>query len=68
MKIGELTLNEVADICKRCDEDDGVPTKVKCPFTSVLLVDCFSNGVTDVARRLNLDKELDENSIGGKIR
>lgn len=51
-KIGDLTLNEVADICKKCDEK-GVEY---CPFLKVLLVDC---GFDDKGRRMNLDKEIE---------
>lgn len=55
-KIRELTLNEVADICKKCDEE-----KIdKCPFVNVLFVQCFTN---DKKRRLGLNEEIevDEN-------
>ena len=52
-KIGELTLNEVADICKKCDENkiDG------CPFINALFVDCFCNN--DDERRIGLDQEIE---------
>ena len=50
-KVGDLTLNEVADICKKCDE-----SKVEhCPFLNVLLVDC---GLDDKERRMGLDKKI----------
>ncbi len=52
-KIGDLTLNEVADICKKCDEGE-----IKgCPFTNVLFVDCFCSN--DYERRIGLDKEIE---------
>ena len=50
--IGELTLNEVVDICKKCDEE-----KIDlCPFVNVLFVYCFDN---DKQRRFGLDKEIE---------
>lgn len=52
-KIGDLTLNEVADICKKCDEDKVIP----CPFYGVLFVDCFCSN--DDERRIGLDKEIE---------
>ena len=50
--VGELTLNEVVDICKKCDEE-----KIDhCPFVNVLFVYCFGN---DKERRFGLDKEIE---------
>lgn len=54
MKIGDLTLNEVADICKKCDEK-----KIEhCPFIHVLLIDCFCKDNDE--RRIGFDKEIEE--------
>lgn len=51
-KIVDLTLNEVADICKKCDEE-----KIEhCPFVGVPFVYCFTS---DKKRRLGLDKEIE---------
>lgn len=52
--IGELTLNEVVDLCKKCDEKN----LEHCPFINVLLIDCFCNN--DTERRIGLDKELED--------
>lgn len=52
-KIGNLTLNEVADICKKCDEK----VLEHCPFIDILLVDCGFNDDKD--RRRYLDKEIE---------
>ena len=52
-KIEDLTLREVADICGKCDEGkiDG------CPFSNVLMIDCFTN--IDEERRTGLDKKIE---------
>ena len=51
--IGNLTLNEVADICKKCDE-----SKIGyCPFNDVLFLKCFCNN--DEERRIGFDKEIE---------
>lgn len=50
--VGELTLNEVADICKKCDEE-----KIEhCPFINVAFMQCFTN---DKERRFGLNKEIE---------
>jgi len=55
-KIGELTLNEVADICKKCAEkelDD-------CPFVNIVLVDCGFYDDNDKRNGLNNEIEVEE--------
>ena len=55
-KVGDLTLNEVADICKKCDEK-----KIEhCPFIDILLVDCGFNDDKDRRRYLDKEIEVDE--------
>lgn len=50
--IGELTLNEVVDVCKKCDEE-----KIEhCPFVGVPFIQCFTN---DKKRRLGLNEEIE---------
>ena len=50
--VGDLTLNKIADICKKCD--DG---KIDhCPFLNVTFIYCFDN---DEPRRIGLDKEIE---------
>ena len=53
-KVGDLTLNEVADICKKCDEKN----LEHCPFLNVLLIDCGLHD--DKERRIGLNKEFEE--------
>ena len=50
-KIGDLTLTEIASICKNCDEHKFQG----CPFYSVLIVDC----TVDERREQNLDEEIE---------
>lgn len=62
MRIGELTLDRVADICKTCDES--TMTDKNCPFYKVLLVDCACK--CDYERRQGLDGEINlEDYISG---
>ena len=54
MRIGDLTLDRVADICKACDETSML--NKNCPFYKVLLVDCACK--CDRERRQGLDDEI----------
>lgn len=56
MKVGELTLNEVADICKKCDMEES-SIEFNCPFTSVILISCNCT-YADTHRRIGLNDEL----------
>ena len=51
-KIKDLTLEEVANICKRCDSIYG------CPFYNVLVVDC-QYLITDKDRRTRFESEIE---------
>lgn len=55
-KIGDLTLNEVASICKDCDERKFIG----CPFYKVPIVDCPDSGI----REQNLDEEVEMMDYG----
>ena len=51
-KIGDLTLKEVVDICKKCDEE-----KIDyCPFANAPVLHCVDN---DKVRRFGLYKEIE---------
>ena len=48
-KIGDMTLSEIADICKKCDNN-----KIeRCPFLQVVLIECGFG--CDKDRRCGLD-------------
>lgn len=50
-KIGDLTLTEIASVCKNCDERKFVG----CPFYTVPIVDCPDSGI----REQNFDEEIE---------
>ena len=53
-KIKDLTLEEVANICKKCD--DGYVSG--CPFYRVLIVDCVRD-CTNAERRQRFESEIE---------
>ena len=54
-EIKDLTLHEVAIVCKECDK---AGREYKCPFISVVIVNCDTD-INDKIRRLNFDKKIE---------
>lgn len=58
MRIGELTLDRVADICKKCENDQ---LGSECPFQKIELINCCYNNDAERRKHLNDELEVDIN-------